>query len=116
METLQEILKKAWADTFALYVKSHAYHWNVEGPLFAQAHDFLGDLYTELHGSIDPMAEEIRTLDVFAPTSMTRFLEMTDIECENSVPDFRSEERKIIVEVNGEYHHSENSNFCIKIS
>jgi starvation-inducible DNA-binding protein len=89
METLQEILKKALADTFALYVKSHAYHWNVEGPLFAQAHGFLGDLYTELHGSIDPIAEEIRTLDIYA------FLEMTDIECENSVPDFREMCRRL---------------------
>jgi starvation-inducible DNA-binding protein len=95
METLQELLKKALADTFALYIKAQAYHWNVEGPLFAQAHDFLGDLYTELHGSVDPMAEQIRTLDVFAPTSMTRFLEMTDIECENSVPDFREMCRRL---------------------
>lgn len=87
METLQELLKKALADTFAMYLKSHNYHWNVFGPNFSQFHDFFGALYLELHAAIDPMAEEIRTLDTFVPGSMTRFLQLTDIQCELSVPD-----------------------------
>jgi starvation-inducible DNA-binding protein len=86
METLQEMMKKVLADTFALYLKAHNYHWNVEGFNFPQYHEFFGNLYEELHGAIDPIAEEIRSLDTYAPGSFTRFMELTDIEDEVSVP------------------------------
>ena len=86
METLQEIMKKVLADTFALYLKAHNYHWNVEGMNFPQYHEFFGNLYEELHGAVDPIAEEIRSLDTYAPGSMTRFLELTEIEDELAVP------------------------------
>lgn len=87
METLQEIMKKLLADTFAMYLKTHNYHWNVEGPLFAQYHDFFAGLYTELHGAVDPIAEQIRALDTYAPGSFTRFMELTDISDETSIPE-----------------------------
>ena len=86
METLQEIMKKVLADTFALYLKAHQYHWNVEGSNFPQYHEFFGNLYEELHGAVDPIAEQIRALDTYAPGSMTRFMELTDIEDELAVP------------------------------
>jgi starvation-inducible DNA-binding protein len=86
MDTLQEIMKKVLADTFALYLKAHNYHWNVEGSNFPQYHEFFGNLYEELHGAVDPIAEEIRSLDTYAPGSFTRFMELTEIEDETSVP------------------------------
>ena len=86
METLQEIMKKILADTFALYLKAHNYHWNVEGSNFPQYHEFFGNLYEELHGAVDPIAEQIRALDAYAPGSFTRFMELTDIEDELAVP------------------------------
>jgi starvation-inducible DNA-binding protein len=86
MDTLQEIMKKVLADTFALYLKAHNYHWNVEGSNFPQYHEFFGNLYEELHDAVDPIAEEIRSLDTYAPGSFTRFMELTEIEDETSVP------------------------------
>ncbi len=86
METLIEIMRKVLADTFALYLKAHNYHWNVEGSNFPQYHDFFGNLYEELHGAVDPIAEEIRALDAYAPGSFSRFLELTEIEDELSIP------------------------------
>lgn len=86
METLQEMMKKVLADTFALYLKTHNYHWNVEGPLFTQYHDFFGKLYEELHGAIDPIAEEIRTMDTYAPGSFKRYMELSDIQDETTIP------------------------------
>ena len=86
METLVEIMKKVLADTFALYLKAHNYHWNVEGSNFPQYHEFFGNLYEELHGAVDPIAEEIRSLDAYAPGSFTRFMEITEIEDEVTVP------------------------------
>ena len=86
METLVEMMKKVLADTFAMYLKSHNYHWNVEGSNFPQYHEFFGNLYEELHGAVDPIAEEIRSLDSYAPGSFTRFMELTEIEDEVTVP------------------------------
>ena len=86
METLQEIMKKVLADTFALYLKAHNSHWNVEGSNFPQYHEFFGNLYEELHGAVDPIAEQIRSLDIYAPGSFTRFMELSEIEDETSVP------------------------------
>lgn len=86
METLQEMMKKVLADTFAMYLKAHNYHWNVEGSNFPQYHEFFGNLYEELHGAVDPIAEQIRALDAYAPGSFARFSELTDIEDELTVP------------------------------
>ena len=98
METLQEMMKKVLADTFAMYLKAHNYHWNVEGINFPQYHEFFGNLYEELHGAIDPIAEQIRALDAYAPGSFTRFMELTDIEDETTIPMAQEMARKLIVD------------------
>jgi starvation-inducible DNA-binding protein len=79
METLIEMMRKVLADTFAMYLKAHNYHWNVEGSNFPQYHDFFGNLYQELHGAVDPIAEEIRALDAYVPGSLSRFLELMEM-------------------------------------
>jgi len=80
-------MKVILATSFSLYLKAHNYHWNVMGPNFGQYHDFFGDLYEELHGSIDTTAEEIRNLGGFAPGSLARYLELSRIEDESMVPE-----------------------------
>lgn len=86
-ENLIGEMKRLLANTFALYLKAHYYHWNVTGPNFAQYHDFFGDLYAELHGSIDTTAEEIRKLGAFAPGSFGRYSDLSDIQDEVMVPE-----------------------------
>jgi starvation-inducible DNA-binding protein len=86
MDDLIEELKKVLADTFALYLKTHNFHWNVEGTMFLELHQYFGELYEELHDSVDPIAEEIRTLNSYAPGSFTRFLELTSIEDSVAIP------------------------------
>jgi starvation-inducible DNA-binding protein len=98
MDTLQEIMKKILADTFAMYLKAHNYHWNVEGSNFPQYHDFFGNLYQELHGAVDPIAEEIRALDAYVPGSLSRFLELTEIEDELSIPNGVEMARRLMVD------------------
>lgn len=87
MKELVEKMKVTLASTFALYLKAHYFHWNVEGANFPQYHEFFGDLYEEVYGSIDPMAEEIRTLGAYAPGSFKRYSELSVIEDETNVPD-----------------------------
>ena len=79
-ETLNEMMKKVLADTFALYLKTHNYHWNIEGSNFPQYHEFFGKLYLELFASVDTIAEQIRALDSYAPGSFSRFQELSGIE------------------------------------
>ena len=86
METLIGLMGKVLADAYAFQLKANLYHWNVEGPNFPQYHDFLGKLYEEVFDATDAIAEQIRTLDAYAPGSFTKFLELTDIECEMNQP------------------------------
>ena len=60
---LTDLMKRVLANTFSMYLKTHNFHWNVEGMLFSQLHEFFGDLYTELWNAVDPIAEHIRMLD-----------------------------------------------------
>lgn len=79
MDELVQYLRECLANTFVMYFKAHQFHWNVEGPNFPQYHGFLGDLYEELHGAVDPIAEQIRTLDQYAPTSIAAMLAMSAV-------------------------------------
>jgi starvation-inducible DNA-binding protein len=98
MEQLVEALKKAQATSFAFYLKAHNYHWNVEGANFAEYHGFLGDLYAEVWGAVDAIAEHIRTLDAYAPGSFTRFQQLSSIEDEMSVPSGRAMMAKLLAD------------------
>jgi starvation-inducible DNA-binding protein len=98
MNELVEALKKAQATSFAFYLKAHNYHWNVEGPNFAEYHEFLGDLYAEVFGAVDAIAEHCRTLDAYVPGSFSRFQELSSIEDELSVPTGRMMMSKLLAD------------------
>jgi starvation-inducible DNA-binding protein len=68
---LVKSMRTVFANTFVMYFKAHAFHWNVEGILFSQYHDFFGKIYEEVYGSIDGIAEEIRTLGEYPPMSIS---------------------------------------------
>lgn len=80
MEELQESMKVLLANTFVMYMKAHGYHWNVIGPDFPQLHVFFGDLYEELHSSLDEIAEQLRTVRSFAPGTLRRMVELSTIQ------------------------------------
>jgi starvation-inducible DNA-binding protein len=60
-------LEQVLADTYALYTKTHTYHWNVEGPRFGQLHLLFETQYNELWMALDLIAERIRSLGHYAP-------------------------------------------------
>ena len=93
-------LKKVHADAFTFYLKAHFYHWNVEGSDFPQYHDFLQNLYQEVFASIDSLAELIRTLDSYAPGTLTRLKELTTIEETDDVPDAKTMMSRLLQENN----------------
>ena len=57
MEKLIEQLKVILGTNFALYVKSHGFHWNIEGSNFPQYHKFLKKFYNQVWEQTDDIAE-----------------------------------------------------------
>ena len=83
---LADELKILLGTTYVLYTKAAGFHWNVEGSNFPQYHEFLGDLYSDIYGSIDRIAEYVRTLDSYAPGSLGRMLELSVIGEQTKIP------------------------------
>ena len=83
---LSDNLKVLLASTNSLSIKAQNFHWNVEGSNFPQYHEFFANFYEEVYGSVDKIAEYIRTLDSYAPGSLTRYAELTIIEDQVKIP------------------------------
>lgn len=87
MNELQVALTLALANTYVMSFKAQTYHWNVEGMFFPMFHDFFGELYEELYGSVDDLAERIRTLDGYAPVSIASLLRFATVREDDVKPD-----------------------------
>jgi starvation-inducible DNA-binding protein len=68
------------ADSYTLYLKTHNFHWNVEGPMFNTLHLMFEAQYTELALAVDLIAERIRALGFPAPGTYKEFAAMTSIK------------------------------------
>src|SRR5690606_3817546 len=73
-------LSKVLADSYALYLKTHGYHWNVRGPEFFSLHNLLEEQYREIWAALDEIAERIRALGELAPQSASAFANLTSIK------------------------------------
>ena len=82
-----EALRNVLGDTYALYVKTHGYHWNVTGPRFKSLHELFMQQYTELWQALDELAERIRALGEYAPASSDEIASYATIKPDNGVPD-----------------------------
>ncbi|WP_298745220.1 Dps family protein [uncultured Brevundimonas sp.] len=74
-----EQLSRVLADSFAVYLKTHGYHWNVRGPEFFSFHKLLEQQYRDIWAALDHIAERIRALGVPAPQSYSAFGNLTSI-------------------------------------
>ncbi|MEP1389316.1 MAG: DNA starvation/stationary phase protection protein [Yoonia sp.] len=74
-DALAEAISGVLADTYRLTFKTHAYHWNVEGPLFYSVHNLTEGQYENLFGAADELAERIRALGKMAPTQMSAIMD-----------------------------------------
>jgi starvation-inducible DNA-binding protein len=73
-------LKALLGDVVTMKFTAHGFHWNVEGQDFAQYHELFANIYEDVDGSIDPIAENIRKMGAFAPFTLPRFIELRTIE------------------------------------
>lgn len=67
------------ADTYTLYLKTHNYHWNVQGPMFATLHAMFETQYVELALAVDQIAERIRSLGAPAPGTYREFAGLANV-------------------------------------
>lgn len=80
-------LSRLLADSYVLYLKTHNFHWNVEGPMFNTLHQMFMTQYTELWNALDLIAERIRALGFYAPGSYKRYSQLSSIaEAEETMP------------------------------
>ncbi len=89
-------LSRLLADSYTLYLKTHNFHWNVTGPMFATLHTLFETHYMELATAVDEIAERIRALDVAAPGSYKQFSDLSSIEEETGVPSAEDMIRQLV--------------------
>ena len=84
------------ADTYTLYLKTHKYHWNVQGPMFQTLHLMFETQYNELSLAVDLIAERIRALDVLAPGSYSEFAQLANIKEDSDTPNATEMIRRLV--------------------
>lgn len=119
MDKLIEQMKVVLADSFSLYLKAQGYHWNVEGEYFPYLHDFFGDLYSEVYGSIDGTAEQIRQIQGRAIHTLLEFDKYrtitdkaveTPTDCDAMLTDLFTSNQQILVSLMKAYDMSNKEN------
>ena len=97
---IAEGLSRFLADSFTLYLKTHNFHWNVNGPMFNSLHLMFEGQYTEQWTALDEIAERIRALGFNAPGSYAEFIKLSSIAEEpglSDTADWREMVRQLIV-------------------
>jgi starvation-inducible DNA-binding protein len=79
-------LSRLLADTYVVYLKTHNFHWNVEGPMFQTLHQRFMEQYPETWNAIDLIAERIRSLGEYAPGTYKEYAKLARIKETDGVP------------------------------
>ncbi|TXG77570.1 MAG: DNA starvation/stationary phase protection protein [Rhodocyclaceae bacterium] len=93
---IAEGLSHLLADSYALYLKTHGFHWNVTGPMFNTLHVMFMEQYTEQWTALDAIAERIRALGYPAPASYAQFAKLASIAEETGVPNAQEMVRQLV--------------------
>lgn len=80
VEPIARALSNVLADTYRLLFKSHACHWNVEGPLFHAVHTLTEEHYLDMFDAADELAERIRALGQLAPARLEEIMSLSVVK------------------------------------
>ncbi|MGE3954920.1 MAG: Dps family protein [Parachlamydiales bacterium] len=80
MGSIAEGVSQFLADTFVLYTKTLNFHWNVVDRRFAMLHALFEEHYKELASANDDLAEQVRQLGAFPPSTLAEFLKKTQLK------------------------------------
>lgn len=76
---LVDSLATLLADVVSISFIAQGYHWNVKGSNFPQYHELFGEIYSDIYGSVDPLAENILKLGYDAPFTLSAFAAMSEL-------------------------------------
>lgn len=95
-KAIAEGLNALLADTYGLYLKTHAFHWNVTGPMFQTLHLMFETHYNELWTSTDLIAERIRALGFPVKATYSAFAKLSSIPEADGVPEATDMVRELV--------------------
>ena len=85
-EAIADGLNDVLADTYRLIFKTHAYHWNVEGPLFYSVHNLTEEHYEDMFEAADELAERVRALGKMATSRMDQIMSDSVVKDLDALP------------------------------
>jgi DNA-binding ferritin-like protein len=72
-------LQQVFANNFVAYFRTHVAHVNTQGRNFYSDHKLLGKIYEDLQEQTDTLAELLRTVQEFMPTSLASVMESSQV-------------------------------------
>lgn len=89
-DAMAQAVEHMLADTYRLIFKTHAVHWNVEGPMFHAVHSLTEGQYGDMFKAADEIAERIRALGHLAPASLSSVVSHSVVQ-DNETPESAGE-------------------------
>ena len=86
IDSIAKALEGVLSDTYKMVFKTHAYHWNVEGPMFFGVHKLTEEQYEEMFAAADVLAERIRALGRMAPIGLQSMVDGSAIKDATKLP------------------------------
>lgn len=72
-------IKEAVGNAVVVWTSYKHYHWNLAGPRFRDLHKLFDDFAGEVYDTIDDLAERVRMLDDFPPSSLAEFSKVATV-------------------------------------
>ena len=85
LKEVSEALRNFLADTYALYLKTQNFHWNVVGPEFFSLHLLFQKHYEEMSEDVDEIAERVKSLGFYVDGSFSAFQKRTSLQESNQM-------------------------------
>jgi starvation-inducible DNA-binding protein len=104
--TTSEQLTQVFNDNFVAYFRSHVAHVNIMGRNFRSDHKLLQGVYERRLDQVDQIAELLRSVGAFMPTSLTEVIansNIADMDCEGSADELLSDVRADLEQLKGCY-------------
>lgn len=83
---IAKLVEVMLADTYALYLKTQNFHWNVGGPNFEALHLMFENQYKQLAEAVDVIAERVRALGMPVTATFGYFGTLTTVPDDEAVP------------------------------
>jgi DNA-binding ferritin-like protein len=104
--TTESQLQQVFANNFVAYFRAHVAHVNTQGRNFYSDHKLLGKIYEDLQDQTDQIAELLRTLQEFMPTTLASIIESSQVidqPCEGSADSLLEDVRADLEQLKGDH-------------